>query len=246
MTAPSPIQAPVCGRCQLRHDPALPCWQGRLVGRLRAQVLAVYGDMCHLCRGGGADSPDHLRPRSQWGSDDIANLRPSHRVCNRLRGDGPAPGWEPKVIVVTGPPGAGKSAYVAVHAQPGHVKIDLDDLVAALTVAGDSHDAARIVAAAARGAAVRAALRLPPSATVWIVHGQPTEQQLTTYRNASARIVTVDPGADVTAARLTGRPAARAVAARWYLEQQQPAAAPRGSPGLSARFRIPDPEGAPT
>lgn len=52
----------------------------------RARVLARDGYVCHLCGLPGADSVDHIIPRSRGGSDDESNLRAAHAVCNNRRG----------------------------------------------------------------------------------------------------------------------------------------------------------------
>ena len=62
-------------------------WGGRQTYRMTALVLSTYGTSCHLCGTDGADSPDHLVPRSKGGSNALANLRPAHLGCNRARGD---------------------------------------------------------------------------------------------------------------------------------------------------------------
>jgi 5-methylcytosine-specific restriction endonuclease McrA len=61
-------------------------WEGRYRRQWTAAVLAAYGDTCHLCRQDGADSADHLTPRSRGGLDTLANLRPAHHGCNSARG----------------------------------------------------------------------------------------------------------------------------------------------------------------
>ena len=38
-------------------------WGGRAAQDWVASVLRTYGDVCHLCHHGGADSGDHLKPR---------------------------------------------------------------------------------------------------------------------------------------------------------------------------------------
>lgn len=86
-----PDRAPLCGRCKLRHLVSLPCWGGHLVRGLRPLVLARYGDRCHLCRRRGADTLDHVVPRSLGGLDTLDNLRPAHGFCNTGRGARPAP-----------------------------------------------------------------------------------------------------------------------------------------------------------
>lgn len=73
----------------------------------RVQILAVYGNICHICVANGITdhratidlllpwpdvrcfTRDHVIPRSKGGSDEIWNLRPAHHECNRDRGNGP-------------------------------------------------------------------------------------------------------------------------------------------------------------
>lgn len=62
-------------------------WGGRNAVRLTKATLAEYGDTCYLCGGAGANSADHLLPRSLGGSDAIENLRPAHARCNSARGN---------------------------------------------------------------------------------------------------------------------------------------------------------------
>jgi 5-methylcytosine-specific restriction endonuclease McrA len=85
--------APTCPRCEHRHLVGLPCWSGRYVVKLRALVLATYGDVCVHCGEHGARSPEHVHPRSMGGTDAIGNLRPAHLSCNIRRGTEPMPGW---------------------------------------------------------------------------------------------------------------------------------------------------------
>lgn len=67
---------------------------GRRQSELTARVLFHYGTVCHLCGGEGADTKDHLVPRSLGGTDALDNLRPAHMKCNSKRGNRPvvAPG----------------------------------------------------------------------------------------------------------------------------------------------------------
>ena len=64
-------------------------WNGRKVTRNKAKVLNTYGDVCHLCNKPGADTADHLIPRSLGGDNSIDNQRPAHRSCNSRRGNRP-------------------------------------------------------------------------------------------------------------------------------------------------------------
>ncbi len=45
--------------------------------RITAQVFTCYGTVCHLCCRPGADTVDHVVPRSRGGDDGLANLRPT-------------------------------------------------------------------------------------------------------------------------------------------------------------------------
>lgn len=66
---------------------------GRPWRRTVAYVVDRDRGICHICGGPGADSADHIVPRSQGGTDDASNLLAVHHNveprCNRVRGDGP-------------------------------------------------------------------------------------------------------------------------------------------------------------
>lgn len=68
-------------------------WGGRVAQRLVALTLATFGTTCHLCGRPGANSADHLIPRSRGGLDVLENLRPSHRSCNYARGNKTLDQW---------------------------------------------------------------------------------------------------------------------------------------------------------
>ena len=57
-------------------------------------VKSKYGNACHLCGKKGADTIDHVIPRSVGGSDRLTNLRPAHRSCNSTKGNRLPDGWE--------------------------------------------------------------------------------------------------------------------------------------------------------
>lgn len=81
----------------LSHVPSN--WRrGKVWSTWRASVFAMWGDMCHLCDHGGADSADHLVPLSVWGNQpyDARISRPAHGIagcptckvkCNSSRGN---------------------------------------------------------------------------------------------------------------------------------------------------------------
>ena len=64
-------------------------WGGREAARIRARVLRE-SDVCWICGQPGADSVDHVVPRSKGGGNEPSNLRPAHLFpCNRAKGDKP-------------------------------------------------------------------------------------------------------------------------------------------------------------
>ncbi|QMV84740.1 HNH endonuclease [Corynebacterium hindlerae] len=81
-------------------------WGGRRVQRLLALVLAEYGDTCHLCGQPGADTVDHIVPRSWGGDDSLDNVRPAHHACNCSRGAMPLDQWRERhpIAVNRAPP----------------------------------------------------------------------------------------------------------------------------------------------
>ena len=83
--------APRCVRCRKRHLPSLPCWRGRYSIAKTRRVYATQGRVCWLCGIDGADTVDHVIPRSRCGTDAPENLRPAHDACNKARGNLLAP-----------------------------------------------------------------------------------------------------------------------------------------------------------
>lgn len=67
---------------------------GRRALDYTAAVLNLYGRTCHLCGRPGADTADHVVPRSKGGAVfDLANGRPAHKRCNSKRGAMDLPEW---------------------------------------------------------------------------------------------------------------------------------------------------------
>lgn len=130
------------------------------------------------------------------------------------------------LIVVIGPPAAGKSTWCREHAGPEDVIIDYDLLANALSAPreGDSkHEHAKGVKAvtkAARQAAIDKAITLR-DIDVYLIHSTPSAQLLAKYRSYGARIVTVDPGMDVVMERAKRlRPYwMQPVIKKWYAER---------------------------
>ena len=55
----------------------------------RKQILETYGSICYLCKKeihkGSYWHIDHIHPWSKGGSNNIANLRPTHPKCNEIK-----------------------------------------------------------------------------------------------------------------------------------------------------------------
>ena len=160
---------------------------------------------------------DWYANRSKWpkGAEVITDFTPGED-----REVMPIKEGEATLHVVTGPPAAGKTTYVAEHAKPGDIRIDLDHL--ANTLAGEDQDnhehAAHIltVAKAARQAAIDAAIK--QDCDVWLIHTKPTHKQLNEYQAQGATIHTIDPGKDTVMKRCKQeRPKGSLIAAaKWY------------------------------
>lgn len=215
-----PDLAPRCSRCARRHIAGIPCWAGRYAQRVTYAVLQHYGTVCVHCSKDGADSAEHVTPRSRRGDDSLDNLRPSHVRCNSRRGTKAMRGYGATATVVMGPPRSGKTTWVREHAQRGDIVVDLDVLAAALTVGTDQSAGVpghvRHVAIGARTEAIKRAVALREQVHVWIVHAIPTPAQRADYIEAGAELIIVDPGEDVVMARCEGNAQALAAARRWY------------------------------
>lgn len=87
----------------LLADPAAPLekWGGRKAQQYVRLTLTEYGSVCWLCGLPGANSADHVIPRSKGGAVySLLNLAPSHRRCNESRGNREATG--PAAIIESG------------------------------------------------------------------------------------------------------------------------------------------------
>lgn len=117
------------------------------------------------------------------------------------------------ITVVTGPPCGGKSTYIQENMQDGDLVIDMDFLAKALLANRvESHsydDRVRVVARAARNAAVKQALVTAQGERrwgVWIIHTDPGQDARRMYRAANAHFVEVNPGKVECLRRLKLRP----------------------------------------
>lgn len=195
--------------------------------KMTARVLEAYGTACWLrlpgCLG-IATTRDHIIPLSAGGLDTIENCRPACHRCNSRRRDKIVSGHGgARIVVVMGPPAAGKSTYVREHASSADIVLDLDELARALMplqpdVTHTYPDYVRVAAIRARRGALEYVTRLSARVTVWIIHAVPTVEQVAEYRALRYELITIDPGrTEVERRATTQRP--RHVwpfIARWY------------------------------
>lgn len=126
------------------------------------------------------------------------------------------------LYVITGPPAAGKSSWIAARATARDIIIDLDRITQALTAPGApqwNHDPiASKVALRARYAAIDEAFKHADQVDVYLIHTMPSRKWLARYQRHQAEIITVDPGRDIVMQRIQDMrsPGLLAVATRWY------------------------------
>lgn len=100
---------------------------GRARQRRNAAILAA-SDVCHICGQPGSDAVDHIIPLARGGYDGHPNLKPAHHdvapYCNRRKADLLPSEVDRQVVLICGPPGAGKTTHAHTL---GLDVYDLDD-----------------------------------------------------------------------------------------------------------------------
>lgn len=174
-------------------------WQGRSTrppmppgwAALRQAVLAAE-PLCRACAAQGRVTParevDHIVPRTAGGTHALANLQPLCTACHRAKTFGERrsndrssamPSWLPPpacmVELVCGPPGSGKSTFVAGLAVPGDIIVDYDEIAARMQGTALYHaDYSRIEdILTERNRRLAALARSPASATAWVIAAAP-------------------------------------------------------------------------
>ncbi|MFF3891385.1 AAA family ATPase [Streptomyces sp. NPDC001914] len=144
------------------------------------------------------------------------------------------------LIVVTGPPAAGKSSWIDAHAKASDIVIDLDRITRALTGPGApswNQDPLQLrVAHRARYAAMREAFELRDKTDVYLIHTMPTAKWLARYKRMDAKVIAVDPGRTIVMQRIEAMrdPEMKRVATRWY--RSRPATQPGARAGRTMEW----------
>ncbi len=191
--------------------------------RLRLVILERDGYHCRIhgpkCTG-RATEVDHIIPVADGGPIfDPANLRAACQPCNiwRANRQKAREGWrrsKTRVVLVVGPPAAGKTTWVADHAGTADLVVDYDAI--AHSLGSDQHE----VVMAARNAVLGKIRRGEVSApTAYIISTNPQAEAMFPHHE----VVTVDPGRGEVERRCTAeRPLHMlAVVDDWYRRRSE-------------------------
>jgi hypothetical protein len=206
------------------RDFSSPRWQ-----RLRAEILERDHYECKVrgpkCRR-RATEVDHIVPVADGGSMwDPQNLRAACGWCNSWRAarQKSSAGWKrskTRIILVIGPMGAGKAAYVREQANPGDLVIDYDALAGAMypgmehSLGGNRHKLVNEL----RGRLLRQIRRgETASERVWIISANPKAESIFPFHE----VVIIDPGREEVLRRCEAeRPEILfALVDKWYADR---------------------------
>ena len=210
---------------------------GRPWRRLRARVMQRDRFLCQICQRAGrvtvATECDHIRPVAECVGTDanaMSNLQSLCHRCHSIKtaqeGTGAqyAPAWLPMpacpVVLVTGPPGAGKTTYAHERATVDDCIIDLDDCFTDVCgVHGHTADRVHLSAALRWRNRQLADLAGRRTGRAYFIVSAPTAREVDWWRaRLNAVHVKLDPGMAVAMART--EPSRQPTVTRWYESQR--------------------------
>lgn len=232
-TLPSSHRPPEKRASRWEHKREVRTLTGRPWRRLRAAILQRDKYLCQRCLDLGrlteAEEVDHTIPLSKGGTDHPSNLAaicvPCHRAKTATEGGKASthPEWLPmpkcRVVVVTGPPGAGKTTWANSQAGKGDTVIDLDECFREVCgVHGHEADRSYLDAALRLRNHKVAELTTKAAGTAYLIVGEPTAGRVKWWMGKlGAEHVLIDPGLDVCMRRVSGRRAEAAL--NWYAKR---------------------------
>lgn len=177
--------------------------------RIRRQVLERDSHLCQIRSNGctfAATEVDHIVPTTQGGAwFDPLNLRASCFNCNNKRVDRKrTEAWRTsrtRIVLVIGPPGAGKTQWVEENKGENDLVVDYDSIAVALgsAVTHGHSDPIHSATMAARNAVLTSLRRgAVEVGRAWIISSNPRAEQMFPYHT----VVEVNPGREEVEARV--------------------------------------------
>lgn len=238
--------------------------RGSAAVKQRQRRLNIY-PICAHCRDEGVtkltDEIDHIIPLGQGGEDTDENCQGLCFHHHRLKtatedvahgGAATHPDWlKPSVIpltIITGPPCAGKTTYLELHAGPNDITIDLDGILTELKP-GYRHwtggSGGELLTRAIRTRnAILGSLSRQDSGRAWFIVSAPHPKERDWWqRKLGGTIVHLHPGVDECKRRAIKRGTPKAVQGidRWEKASRSPWTPPESRPP-KRRF---NPDGTP-
>lgn len=189
--------------------------------KLSAQVLKEE-PLCRRCRLADSVLTDHILSKRLGGTDARSNLqglcKPCHDEKTRQE-DGRFTGSpSSRVVLVAGPPGAGKSSLVGGMFRAGDLIIDVDRLFTALSGLEVYEKPGALLAFAleARDAVLRRLAKPSPVGRAWIVAGAPTANERDRFeRSLHAQVLVLETPAAECMRRIAADPRRASRAPLW-------------------------------
>lgn len=175
--------------------------------------------ICRRCRRQDSVLVDHIVPKRSGGTDARSNLQALCKDCHdekTLQEDGRFQGApSSRVVLLAGPPGAGKAALVSSWFRAGDLIVDVDRLFTALSGLEISEKPGALLTFAleARDAVLRRLAKPSAVSRAWITAGAPTAAERDRFEaSLSAQVLVLETPAAECMKRLAADPrrAARA------------------------------------